>query len=85
MRINVWYLGIVDNVFENKVNIIHMKRTDKQGLKWIVPENPENRPVEMDQTLLRNIIVMYYGVSCRIEIRKATLNDIKKRVKDLKE
>ena len=62
-----------------------MKRTDKQGLKWIVPENPENRPVEMDQILLRNISVIYHGISCRIEISKATPNDFKKRVKDLKE
>ena len=72
----VWYLGIVDSVLDGKINILHLKRTDKNGQKWILPDDPEIRSVEKDQILLRNINVMYYGVSCRIEISKAVTKEI---------
>ena len=79
----VWYLGIVDYIEENKVRVIHLKRTDKQGLKWILPENPETQTVEMDQILVENINVIFYGVSCRVEISKAVLKDIISSLNDL--
>ena len=34
----VWYLGIVNEISENnKISIIHLKRTDKNGQHWYVP------------------------------------------------
>ena len=36
-----------------------------------------SRPVDKDQILLRNISVMYYGLSCRIEISKVVMGEIK--------
>ena len=81
----VWYLGIVESMLDEKINIMHLQRTDKQGMKWILPENPETRPVDKDQILLRNISVMYYGLSCRIEISKVVMGEIKDLVTDLSE
>ena len=36
-------------MLDEKINIIHLQRTDKQGMKWILPENPETRPVDKAQ------------------------------------
>ena len=80
----IWYLGIVDSIENDSISILHLKRTDKQGLKWILPENPELRIVDMDQILVKNISVMYYGVSCRIEISKAILSEINSKVNGLR-
>ena len=80
----IWYLGIVDSIENDNISILHLKRTDKQGLKWILPENPELRIVDMDQILVKNISVMYYGVSCRIEISKAILSEINSKVNGLR-
>ena len=53
----VWYLGIVDNVLDNnKINIIHLKRTDKLGHKWVLPEHPEVQPIHQDQILQCHIL-----------------------------
>ena len=55
----IWYLGIVDSIENESISILHLKRTDKQGLKWILPENPELRIVDMEQSLVKNISLMY--------------------------
>ena len=80
----IWYLGIVDSLSSNKINVLHLKRTDKIGLKWVLPENPEILSVDHDQILLKSVNVMYYGLSCRIEISKATANEIMKCVESKK-
>ena len=72
----VWYLGIVDDVKEETVMLMHLKHTDKNGYNWVILVNPEVLEIEEEQILLRNISVMYYGVSCRIELSKKTVNDI---------
>ena len=79
----VWYLCIVECMLNEKFNIIHLQRSDKQGMKWLLPDNPETRPVDHDQILLRNISVMYYGLSCRIEISKVVTGEIQDLVTDL--
>ena len=73
----VWYLGIVEKEMnDGRVQVIHLKRTDKAGQKWVIPDNPENLVVEKDQIVLTNINVMYFGVSCRVELSKATAKEI---------
>ena len=47
-------------------------------------KHPKRRTYAMDQILVRDIIVMYYGVSYRIEISKAVVNNINKRVNEIK-
>ena len=73
----VWYLGIVEEVGkDNSAKILHLKRSDKKGLNWIIPDEPEKLNVDNDQIVARDICVIYHGVSCRIEISKAAAKDI---------
>ena len=66
----VWYLGIVDFVTEEKeARIIQLKRTDKKGQHWNIPEESDIWAVNDDQIIARNIDVIYRGASLnRIEI-----------------
>ena len=80
----VWYLGIVDDETENgKVQVLHLKQTDKVGQKWLLPDNPENLLVDKDQIIVRDISVMYFGVSCRVEISKAMTKEINERLSEV--
>ena len=79
----VWYLGIVEDVDEHNAHVIHLKRSDRKGQNLILPENPEKLNVIEDQIIARNISVIYHGVSCRIELIKATLNEISMKVKEV--
>ena len=52
----VWYLGIVDGETESgKVKVLHLKRTDKVGQKWLLPDDPENLDVDKDQIIKKQI------------------------------
>ena len=53
---------------EEKIDVIHLKRSDRNGLNWIIPESPEKLAVEEELIVNRNLSVMYHGVSCRIEL-----------------
>ena len=80
----VWYLGIVDGETESgKVKVLHLKRTDKVGQKWLLPDDPENLDVDKDQIIMTDVNVMYFGVSCRVEISKAMTKEINKRVSEV--
>ena len=72
----VWYLGIVEQVKRDIARIIHLKRSDKLGVNWIIPDDPEKLDIEHDQVLARDLPVIYHGVSCRIEISKALAKEI---------
>lgn len=38
----VWYLGIVEEISKDNVaKIVHLKRSDKKGNNWIIPDEPE--------------------------------------------
>ena len=73
----VWYLGIIEaEMDDGTLQVIHLKRIDKDGQKWMLPENPERLLVEKSQILLSSINVMYFGISCRIELNRATTKQI---------
>ena len=81
----VWYLGIVEHLDKDNIpKVIHLKQTDKKGLSWIIPDEPEKLDVEDDQIVARDISVIYHGVSCRIELSKATAKHISDRVEQIK-
>ena len=68
----VWYLGIVEEVGkDNRAKILLLKRSDKKGLNWIIPDEPEKLNVDNDQFVACDICVIYHGVSCHIELSKA--------------
>ena len=81
----MWYLGIVNDIVEDKITVTHLKRTDKNGQKWVIPDDAEVLQVDEDQIVVRNISVMYHGVSCRIELSKATTKEITDCVDELKQ
>ena len=81
----VWYLGMVDEISnENVAKIIHLKRSDKKGHNWIIPDEPEKLNVDEEQIVARDISVIYHGVSCRIELSKATAKEISDNVEEIK-
>lgn len=81
----VWYLGIIEEVSEDNIaKILHLKRSDKKGPNWIIPEEPEKLNVDSDQIVARSISVIYHGVSCRIELSKAKAKEISDSVEDIK-
>ena len=47
----VWYLGIVQEVNRNIAKVIHLKRSDKFGVNWIIPDEPEKLNVDNEQVL----------------------------------
>ena len=36
-----WYLGIVDQIVNDKVDVSYMRKSDKQGLSWLFPDEAE--------------------------------------------
>ena len=63
--------------------MLHLKRTDKVGQKWLLPDDPENLDVDKDQIIMTDVNVMYFGVLCRVEISKAMTKEINKRVSEV--
>ena len=57
-----------------------MGATVKNGHNWVIPESPEKLAVEEEQIVKRNLSVMYHGISCRIELSKATVKEISSKV-----
>ena len=79
----VWYLGIVQQTKGNIATILHLKRSDKIGVNWIIPDDPEKLDVDNEQVLASDLPVIYHGVSCRIEISKAVAKDITDKVQQI--
>ena len=72
-----WYLGVVDSVDEDSVVVSYMKRSDKQGARWLFPDKAEVHKTSPDQILLRNIEVLYSLTAMIIcELCKPTLEKI---------
>ena len=56
----VWYLSIVEKVSrDNIAKILHLKRSDKKGLNWIILDESEKLDVDNDQIVARDISVIY--------------------------
>ena len=36
-----WYLGIVDQIVNDKADVSYMRKSDKQGLSWLFPDEAE--------------------------------------------
>ena len=72
-----WYLGVVDSVDEDSVVVSYMKRSDKQGARWLFPDKAEVHKTSPDQIFLRNIQVSYSLTAMIIcELCKPTLEKI---------
>lgn len=82
-----WYMGIVDVITEDKeVRVILLKKTDKQGQHWYIPEEIDVWKVDADQIIARNIDVIYHGASLnRVELSKATVKEICDIVHEIQE
>ena len=50
-----WYLGIVDQTVGDKVDLSYMRKSDKQGLSWLFPDEGEIHDMSQDQIIARNI------------------------------
>ena len=72
-----WFLGVVDVVDGEDLYVSYMKRSDKQGLKWLFPEKAVIHQTSTKQVLLRNVPVSYSLTAIiRCEISSQTLIDI---------
>ena len=81
----VWYLGIVNEIENNEVSIIHLKRTDRNGQHWYVPGKAEIWKVDEEQIIAQNLSVIYHGTMFnRIELSKATTKEICDSVEEIK-
>ena len=54
-----WYLGIVDQIVGDKVYVLYMRKSDKQGLSWLFPNEAEIHDTSRDQIIARNIEIRY--------------------------
>ena len=56
-----WFLGVVDiDVGDaDDVNVSYMKRTDKQGLRWLFPEEAEILKTSIKMVLMPNVTISY--------------------------
>ena len=54
-----WYLGIVDQIVGDKVYVLYMRKSDKQGLSWLFPDEAEIHDMSRDQIIARNIEITY--------------------------
>ena len=48
----------------------HLKRSDKKGLNWMIPDEHEKLNVYDDQILARNINVVIMACLCHIKLVK---------------
>ena len=54
-----WYLGIVDQIVGDKVYVLYMRKSDKQGLSWLFPDEAEIHDRSRDQIIAGNIEIRY--------------------------
>ena len=54
-----WYLGIVDQIVRDKVYVSYMRKSDKQGLSWLFPDEAEVYDTIQDQIVARNMEIRY--------------------------
>ena len=72
-----WYLGIVDQIVGDKVYVSYMRKSDKQGLSWLFPEEAEIHDTGWDQIITRNIEIRHSMMAMiRGNISRQTLTQI---------
>ena len=72
-----WYLGIVDQIVGDKVYVLYMRKSDKQGLSWLFPNEAEIHDTSRDQIIARNIEIRYsLTAMIRGNISRQTLTQI---------
>ena len=49
-----WYLGVVDDMDGDNVLVSYMKMSDKNGFKWLFPDEAEIHSTNTDRILLRH-------------------------------
>ena len=54
-----WYLGIADQIVGDKVYVSYMRKSDKQGLSWLFPDEAEIHDRSRDQIIAGNIEIRY--------------------------
>ena len=72
-----WYLGIVDQIVDDKVDVLQMTKSDKRGLSWLFPDEPDIHDTSRDQIIARNIEIRYSRAAMiRGNISRQTLTQI---------
>ena len=72
-----WYVGVVDVVDGKDMYVSYMKRSDKQGLRWLFPDKTDIHKTSPEQVLLRNIPISYcLTAMIRCQISAETLKKI---------
>ena len=72
-----WYLGTVDQIDGDKVYVLCKRKSDKQGLSWLFPDEAEIHDTSRDQIIARNIEIRYSMTAMiRSNILRQTLTQI---------
>ena len=72
-----WYLGIVDQMVGDKVYVSYMRKSDKQGLSWLFPDEAEIHDTNRDQIIAKNIEIRYSMTAMiRGNISRQTLTSV---------
>ena len=72
-----WCLGIVDQIVRDKVYVPYMRKSDKQGLSWLFPDEAEVYDTIRDQIIARNMEIKYSMTAMiRGNISRQTLTHI---------
>ena len=72
-----WYLGIVDQMVGDKVYVSYMRKSDKQGLSWLFPDEAEIHDTSRDQIIAKNIEIIYSMTAMiRGNISRQTLTSV---------
>ena len=72
-----WYLGIVDQIVDDKVDVLYMTKSDKRGLSWLFPDELDIHDTSRDQIIARNIEIRYSRAAMiRGNISRQTLTQI---------
>ena len=70
-----WYLGIVDQTVGDEVYVSYIRKSDKQGLSWLFPDEAEIHDMSQDKIITRIIEIRYSMTAViRANILKHTLN-----------
>ena len=56
-----WFLGIADQIVGDKVYVSYMRKSDKQGLSWLFPDEAEIHDTSRDQIIARNIEIIIFN------------------------
>ena len=68
-----WYVGVVDVVDGEDMYVSYMKMSDKQGLRWLFPDETDIHKTSPEQVLLRNIPIFYSStamIRCQISAER---------------